>query len=135
MWRESEHDARGFAKHGHTIAIDCDNTLLRSEHEGLELVGIGLQNIVAVAMPDAVLVMDSSRSQHVKLAIKELKAHSATQAKQFPKDHRPWGWFESLVTGNRFKVKRIVVNPGAALSLQFHYHRAKIGLWSRAQHA
>ena len=76
MWRESEHDARGFAKHGHTIAIDCDNTLLRSEHEGLELVGIGLQNIVAVAMPDAVLVMDSSRSQHVKLAIKELKALS-----------------------------------------------------------
>lgn len=125
VWRESERDKRGVVTHGHATAIDCDNTLLRSEDEGLELVGIGLENIVAIAMPDAVLVADASRSQHVKLAVQELKSRGAIQAEQFPKDHRPWGWFESLVVGNRFQVKRIVVHPGAALSLQSHHHRAE----------
>jgi mannose-1-phosphate guanylyltransferase/mannose-6-phosphate isomerase len=125
VWRESERDARGVATHGAATAIDCDNTLLRSEHEGLELVGLGLENIVAIAMPDAVLVADASRAQHVKLAVQDLKNRSAKQAEQFPKDHRPWGWFETLVTGDRFHVKRIVVHPGAALSLQSHHHRAE----------
>lgn len=125
VWRESKRDARGVATHGPATAIDCDNTLLRSEHEGLELVGLGLKNIMAIAMPDAVLVADASRSQHVKLAVQELKSRSATQAEQFPKDHRPWGWFETLATGDRFHVKRIVVHSGAALSLQSHHHRAE----------
>ena len=87
--------------------------------------GIGLNNIVAVAMNDAVLVADASRGQDVKLAVQSLKEQGALQAEQFPKDHRPWGWFESLVIGNRFQVKRIVVHPGAALSLQSHHHRAE----------
>jgi mannose-1-phosphate guanylyltransferase/mannose-6-phosphate isomerase len=123
--RESEKDDRGVATSGHATAIDCDNTLLRSEHEGLELVGIGLENIVAIALPDAVLVADVSRSQDVKLAVQKLKAKNAMQAELFPKDHRPWGWFESLVIGGRFQVKRIVVHPGGALSLQSHHHRAE----------
>ena len=61
----------------------------------LEVVGIGLSNIMAVAMNDAVLVADMSRAQDVKKAVTALKAKQAVQATQFPKDHRPWGWFES----------------------------------------
>lgn len=91
----------------------------------MEIVGIGLRNIVAIAMKDAVLVADTSRSQDVKLAVTALTAKHAKQATMFPKDHRPWGWFESLVMGDRFQVKRIFVHPGAALSLQSHHHRAE----------
>ena len=125
VWRESGQDDRGVALSGPATAIDCDNTLLRSEDDGLQVVGIGLNNIVAVAMADAVLVADASRAQDVKLAVTALKERAAKQAEAFPKDHRPWGWFESLVIGERFQVKRIVVHPGAALSLQSHHHRSE----------
>jgi mannose-1-phosphate guanylyltransferase/mannose-1-phosphate guanylyltransferase/mannose-6-phosphate isomerase len=125
IWRESARDGRGVALSGPATALDCDNTLLRSEDETLEVVGIGLKDIIAVAMPDAVLVADAARAQDVKQAVAALKAKSARQAEAFPKDHRPWGWFESLVVGNRFQVKRIVVHPGAALSLQSHHHRSE----------
>ncbi len=125
VWRETGPDARGVVATGPATAIDCDDTLLRSEDEALELVGIGLKNIVAVAMPDAVLVADATRAQEVKRAVAALKEKRAKQAESFPKDHRPWGWFESLVIGERFQVKRIVVHPGAALSLQSHHHRSE----------
>jgi mannose-1-phosphate guanylyltransferase / mannose-6-phosphate isomerase len=125
VWREMGPDARGVATAGAATAIDCDNSLLRSESEGLALVGIGLQDIIAVAMPDAVLVAHKSRAQDVKLAVAALKATASKQAETFPRDHRPWGWFETLVLANRFQVKRIVVHPGAALSLQSHVHRAE----------
>lgn len=125
VWRVSDRDDRGVATSGKATAIDCDNTLLRSESDALVLVGIGLDNIIAVATNDAVLVADASRSQDVKQAVQSLKAQKATQAEQFPKDHRPWGWFESLVISDRFQVKRIVVHPGGALSLQSHHHRAE----------
>ncbi|MFW8595907.1 mannose-1-phosphate guanylyltransferase/mannose-6-phosphate isomerase [Cribrihabitans neustonicus] len=125
VWREAQPDARGVVAHGNATAIDCADSLLRSEDAGLELVGIGLENIIAVAMPDAVLVADASRAQDVKQAVAALKATGAPQATRFPKDHRPWGWFESLAVGDRFQVKRIHVHPGAALSLQSHHHRAE----------
>ncbi len=125
VWRETGPDARGVALSGPATALDCDDTLLRSEDDALEVVGIGLKNIIAVAMPDAVLVADASRAQDVKQAVAALKAKQAKQAESFPKDHRPWGWFESLVIGERFQVKRIVVHPGAALSLQSHHHRSE----------
>jgi mannose-1-phosphate guanylyltransferase/mannose-1-phosphate guanylyltransferase/mannose-6-phosphate isomerase len=125
VWRESGPDPRGVALSGPATAIDCDDTLLRSEDAGLEVVGIGLRNVIAVAMPDAVLVADAARAQEVKQAVAALKAKSAKQAEAFPKDHRPWGWFECLALGPRFQVKRIVVHPGAALSLQSHHHRSE----------
>jgi mannose-1-phosphate guanylyltransferase/mannose-6-phosphate isomerase len=109
----------------HAIAIDCANTLLRSESAALELVGIGLSDIVAVAMPDAVIIAHKADSQRVKEAVAALKARGAKQATQFPTDHRPWGYYESLVLADRFQVKRIVVKPGAALSLQSHHHRSE----------
>ncbi|MFV2033765.1 MAG: cupin domain-containing protein, partial [Halocynthiibacter sp.] len=74
---------------------------------------------------DAVLVASKDRAQDVKAVVEALRSEGAPQAEAFPRDHRPWGWFESLVTGDRFQVKRIVVHPGAALSLQSHVHRAE----------
>lgn len=123
VWRETAKD--GVSLSGPATAIDCSDTLLRSEMEGQAVVGIGLDNIVAIAMPDAVLVAHKDRTQDVKEAVTRLKAAKAPQAEAFPKDHRPWGWFESLVIGDRFQVKRIVVHPGAALSLQSHHHRSE----------
>ena len=125
VWRESDPDGDGVVTSGGATAIECRDTLLRSETDGLEVVGIGLEDIVVVAMNDAVLVAHKDRAQDVKSAVNALKAKGAAQAETFPRDHRPWGWFESLAVGNRFQVKRIVVHPGAALSLQSHHHRAE----------
>ncbi|MEM7295351.1 MAG: mannose-1-phosphate guanylyltransferase/mannose-6-phosphate isomerase [Pseudomonadota bacterium] len=125
VWRESELDGSGVAQSGPATAINCENTLLRSEAEGQEVVGIGLKDTIVVAMQDAVLVADASRAQDVKQAVSVLKDKGAKQAVEFPKDHRPWGWFETLALGERFQVKRIVVTPGASLSLQSHHHRSE----------
>lgn len=76
-------------------------------------------------MPDAVLVAPRERAQDVKKAVELLKLKDIPQAEIFPKDHRPWGWFESLVLSDGFQVKRIYVKPGAALSLQSHKHRSE----------
>ncbi|NYS24808.1 mannose-1-phosphate guanylyltransferase/mannose-6-phosphate isomerase [Rhodobacteraceae bacterium 2376] len=125
VWRESGPDAEGMVTHGDAVAIDCQDSLLRAEADSQRLVGIGLRDIVAIAMPDAVLVAHKDHAQEVKQAVAALKAAGAPQAEAFPRDHRPWGWFESLALGPRFQVKRIVVHPGAALSLQSHHHRAE----------
>jgi mannose-1-phosphate guanylyltransferase/mannose-1-phosphate guanylyltransferase/mannose-6-phosphate isomerase len=125
VWREAGPDADGNVCSPNATAIDCTGTLLRSESDRQQIVGIGLTDIVAVAMPDAVLVAHRKDAQRVKEAVAALKARGAAQAESFPVDHRPWGWFESLVIGERFQVKRIVVHPGAALSLQSHHHRSE----------
>ncbi|MBV7397351.1 mannose-1-phosphate guanylyltransferase/mannose-6-phosphate isomerase [Mameliella sediminis] len=125
VWLESARDEDGNAVSDHATAFDCENTLLRAESDEQELIGIGLKNMVAVSMRDAVMVADMSEAQNVKKAVKLLKKRGAKQATSFPVDHRPWGWFESLVIGERFQVKRIHVHPGAALSLQSHHHRSE----------
>ena len=118
-------DDKGVAVSENAHAIDCQNSLLRSENETQQIVGLGLNEIIAVAMPDAVLVADKNRSPDVKFVVEKLKALNVHQAEIFPKDHRPWGWFERIAIGDRFQVKRIYVNPGAALSLQSHLHRSE----------
>lgn len=125
VWRQGARDAAGNVTAGSVTAIGCQDSLLRSESEGLALVGIGLDGMVAVAMKDAVLVAPKARAQEVKEAVERLRASSVGQADTFPLDHRPWGWFESLAIGKRFQVKRIHVHPGAALSLQSHFHRSE----------
>ena len=125
IWRDLESDEAGVVTGIDATAIDCSNVLLRSENEAQHLVGLGLQDIIAIAMPDAVLVAHKRRSQDVSLVVKKLKNKGIMQAETFPKDHRPWGWFESLVIADRFQVKRILVFPGAALSLQSHHHRSE----------
>ena len=125
VWREAGPDEAGLVTYGPATAIDSSNSLLRAEDDKQQLVGIGLDGIIAVAMPDAVLIAHKDRAQDVKRAVEALKAQGAAQAETLPRDYRPWGWFESLVSGPRFQVKRIVVHPGAALSLQSHHHRAE----------
>lgn len=125
VWSESTPDADGVATSEGATAIDCHDVLLRSEVDGLEVVGIGLDDIAVVAMPDAVLVARKSEGQRVKEAVTALRAKGASQAVQLPRDYRPWGWYESLAVGDRFQVKRIHVHPGAALSLQSHHHRSE----------
>ena len=125
VWSESKSDALGNVTSATAHAIECTNSLLRSESSGQQVVGIGLNDFMAIAMPDAVLVAPKDRAQDVKKAVALLKARDIAQAEIFPKDHRPWGWFESLALGERFQVKRICVKPGAALSLQSHNHRSE----------
>jgi len=118
-------DADGVSTHGASLAVECTNTLLRSEGGDVHLVGLGLDNIVAIAMPDAVLVADRSRVADLGVVVKEMRKRAVRQADTFPRDHRPWGYFETLTLRDRFQVKRIVVKPGAALSLQSHVHRSE----------
>lgn len=125
VWKEMGPDENGVSLSLHAHAIDCNNTLLRSESVSQEIVGLGLNNIIAIAMPDAVLIAHKDKAQDVKRVVSNLKSRQVSQAEIFPKDFRPWGWFESLVSSQRFQVKRITVNPGAALSLQSHHHRSE----------
>ena len=121
----SKLDEKGVAVSENAHSIDCQNSLLRSESFSQQIVGLGLKDIIAVAMPDAVLVANKERAQDVKSVVEKLKVLNIRQAEIFPKDHRPWGWFESIALGDRFQVKRICVKPGAALSLQSHHHRSE----------
>lgn len=125
VWKESNPDKDGNVCSENATAIECKDTLLRSEFDGLEVVGIGLENIIAIAMSDAVVIAKKSESQKIRLAVDELSLKSKKQAIEFPKEHRPWGWYESLVIGSHFQVKKIMVKPGASLSLQSHLHRAE----------
>lgn len=83
-------------------------------------------------MGDAVLVADKSQAQRVKEAVDALKSRGATQAVQLPRDYRPWGWYESLVVGGRFRVKRIVVNPGPRSVCKATIIGQSIGSWLKA---
>ena len=125
VWREAAADASGTVTTGPATALECQDTLLHAASEDQQLIGLGLTDIVAVAMPDAVLVAHKDCAQEVKQVVAKLKSQGVTQAETLPRDYRPWGWYESLVVGQRFQVKRIVVHPGAALSLQSHHHRAE----------
>ncbi|MGJ8621905.1 MAG: mannose-1-phosphate guanylyltransferase/mannose-6-phosphate isomerase [Yoonia sp.] len=125
VWREGAGDAEGVVSEGPATAIDCTDTLLQATDDRQQLVGIGLKDIIAVAMPDAVLIAHKDRAQDVKIAVAKLKEAGVAQAETLPRDYRPWGWYEGIALGSRFQVKRIVVHPGAALSLQSHHHRSE----------
>jgi mannose-1-phosphate guanylyltransferase/mannose-6-phosphate isomerase len=125
LWEVSKPDAQGNAASGDVTMIDCEGAFLRSEDPNMTLVGLGLKDIVAVAMRDAVLVADKSRSQDVKGVVETLKSAGRGQAEDYPRFHRPWGWYETLCLDQRFQVKRIMVKPGGVLSLQSHRHRSE----------
>ena len=125
VWSDSDKDENGNAVSDAAHAIDCENSLLRSESPSQQLVGLGLENIIAISMPDAVLIANKDRAQDVKKVVDRLRENAIPQAEVFPKDHRPWGWFESLILSDCFQVKRICINPGAALSLQSHKFRSE----------
>ena len=93
IWREGEADSAGVVTNGPSTALDCKNTLLQATSDTQQLVAMGLEHIIAVAMPDAVLVAHKDRAQDVKIAVTKLKEKGATQAETLPRDYRPWGWY------------------------------------------
>ena len=123
VWDVSTKDAAGNASHGDALMRDSRNTLV---HATSRLVGvIGLDDVVVVETPDAVLVTHRSRSQDVKQIVGQLQRDGRTEHTLHRQVHRPWGWYDSIDSGSRFQVKRIMVKPGATLSLQKHHHRAE----------
>ena len=125
VWQEFKQDDNGVVLSQNAHAIECKNTLLRSDSKNQEIVGLGLEDIVAISMPDAVLVANKNKSQDVKKVVELLRSKNIPQSEIFTKDYRPWGLFEILSEGIGFKVKKISVNPGASLSLQSHKHRSE----------
>ncbi|ODU59827.1 MAG: mannose-1-phosphate guanylyltransferase/mannose-6-phosphate isomerase [Comamonadaceae bacterium SCN 68-20] len=123
LWDVLPHDAQGNAHTGQTLAIDTRDSLLFSET--CLVATVGVDNLVVVETPDAILVADKRKTQDVKKIVAELKAQQRPLAFTHRKVHRPWGWYDSIDSGERFQVKRIVVKPGAKLSLQMHHHRAE----------
>jgi mannose-1-phosphate guanylyltransferase/mannose-6-phosphate isomerase len=123
VWQVSAKDARGNASVGDTMVSDSSNTLV---HATSRLVGIvGLSDVVVVETPDAVLVTDRAHSQDVKAIVSRLNSAGRSEHTLHRQVHRPWGWYDSIDSGSRFQVKRIMVKPGATLSLQMHHHRAE----------
>ena len=123
IWKNSKSDENGVVLKGKTKAINCKNSLIYSEDDRMTLVGVGVEDIIAVAMSDAVLLAKKGRSQDVKMAIDLLNKEESKLTIEFNKTNRPWGWFKTIFQGQNFKVKQIYVNPSASLSLQSHKHR------------
>ncbi|HYE71027.1 MAG TPA: mannose-1-phosphate guanylyltransferase/mannose-6-phosphate isomerase [Aquabacterium sp.] len=123
VWQVLPKDAAGNAQVGDAIVKDSHNTLV---HASSRLVSaVGLSDIVIVETADAVLVADRERSQEVKQIVAHLGREQRGEQALHRKVHRPWGWYDSIDAGPRFQVKRIMVKPGASLSLQKHHHRAE----------
>jgi mannose-1-phosphate guanylyltransferase/mannose-6-phosphate isomerase len=123
LWSVVEQDGDGNAHRGDVIARDCRNTLAMSEKRLVAL--IGLDDVVVVDTDDALLVARRDRVQEVKEIVTALKAGKRSQATWHRKVYRPWGSYDGIDSGERFQVKRIIVKPGASLSLQMHHHRAE----------
>ncbi len=123
VWSVLPKDPDGNAHVGDVLATDSHNTLVHATSRLVSLVGV--KNLVVVETPDAVLVAERSRSQDVKHIVNDLQQQKREEHTLHRKVHRPWGWYDSIDEGGRFKVKRIQVKPGASLSLQKHHHRAE----------
>jgi mannose-1-phosphate guanylyltransferase/mannose-6-phosphate isomerase len=123
LWERGSHDARDNDVHGDVQLHDVSHSYIRSDRR--LVVGIGLENLVVVDTPDALLVAHRGETQRVREAVETLKASGRTEHKTHRVVHRPWGCYEDIDAGDRFRVKRIVVDPGQKLSLQWHHHRAE----------
>ena len=123
LWDIEAKDAHGNVIHGDVHAADTRNALLIAQHRLLACVG--LEDVVVVETPDAVMVARKDKAQAIGAMVAELKAAGRAECLAHRKVHRPWGSYDGIESGERFQVKRIVVEPGASLSLQMHYHRAE----------
>jgi mannose-1-phosphate guanylyltransferase / mannose-6-phosphate isomerase len=121
--RLSARDAQGNSLRGRAVALDSRNVLVRA-HDQLTAV-VGLDNVIVVTTPDAVLVLNADRAESIKQLVEQLKIEKRPEATKHKRDYRPWGYYQSVDQGARYQVKRIVVKPGARLSLQKHFHRAE----------
>jgi mannose-1-phosphate guanylyltransferase/mannose-6-phosphate isomerase len=123
VWNVLPKDEAGNAHLGDVLTTDSRNTLVHATSRLVSLVGV--EGLIVVETPDAVLVANKTRSQDVKHIVTQLQRTKREEHTLHRKVHRPWGWYDSIDEGGRFKVKRIQVKPKASLSLQKHHHRAE----------
>ncbi len=123
LWDFGPKDPRGNVTLGDVMLVGSDNCYARSD--GMLTAVVGVKDTIVVTTEDAVLVMHRDRAQDVKKVVERLRADGRHEAAAHSRCYRPWGFYESLINGTRFQVKRIVVKPGEKLSLQKHFHRAE----------
>ncbi len=123
LWDIAPHDANGNHTSGETVLEDTSGCYIHSERALVATIGV--QDLIIVDTPDALLVADRSRSQEVSGIVKRLKAEGRREQEQHIRNFRPWGYFETLSLGGRFQVKKLHVKPGAKLSMQMHHHRSE----------
>ncbi|WP_301102215.1 mannose-1-phosphate guanylyltransferase/mannose-6-phosphate isomerase [Propionivibrio sp.] len=123
LWEVLPKNDEGNVAQGDVVLLDCRNTLAMSE--GRLLACLGVEDMIVVETPDAVLVAHRSRTQEVKRIVDHLKREGRAEGQLHRKVFRPWGSYDGVDVGERFLVKRIIVKPGASLSLQMHHHRAE----------
>jgi mannose-1-phosphate guanylyltransferase/mannose-6-phosphate isomerase len=116
-------DDNGNVLEGPVVVMETQNSLVRSE--GALTAVVGLDNLVVVTTPDAVLVAAKDKAPMVKEMVARLANEGHTEATEHLRIHRPWGWYQRIDIGDRFQVKHICVKPGGTLSLQRHHHRAE----------
>ncbi len=123
VWEHSPRDEQGVAREGRVHTTDVTDSYLRSD--GRLLCVLGVSGLAVIDTADAVLVAPIERAQEVRRVVAELEAQGAPEASTPARVHRPWGWYQTMDLGERFRVKRLVVAPGKKLSLQWHHHRAE----------
>jgi mannose-1-phosphate guanylyltransferase/mannose-6-phosphate isomerase len=123
LWDVKEHDEQGNVFEGDVLNYEVTNSYIHADERLIAV--IGMDNCIIVETADAVLVADKDKSQQVKTMVKQLKDRGREEAVLHKRVYRPWGSYETLDETGRFKVKRIIVKPGAQLSLQMHHHRAE----------
>lgn len=123
LWETSDQDVDGNVLRGRVISQASRNCYLRSEHR--LVVGLGVEDLVVVETDDVVLVAHRDRAQEIKAVVQRLEAAGARESQAHRRIYRPWGSYDGVTEGDRWQVKKIVVNPGASLSLQMHHHRAE----------
>ena len=123
LYEEGEKDKKGNVIFGDVVLSNSNNSYFHST--GRLIAGIGLNDLIVVETKDAVLISPLKEAQKVKNLVQELSNANKEEAVSSPIVYRPWGSYESLSKGDRFQVKRIIVQPGQKLSLQMHYHRAE----------
>jgi mannose-1-phosphate guanylyltransferase / mannose-6-phosphate isomerase len=123
LWETADRDPAGNVLRGRVIGEDVRNCYLRSEHR--LVVGLGVEDLVVVETDDVVLVAHRDRAQDIKRVVGQLEAVGAPESRAHRRIYRPWGHYDGVVEGDRWQVKKILVKPGASLSLQKHHHRAE----------
>jgi mannose-1-phosphate guanylyltransferase/mannose-6-phosphate isomerase len=124
LWEVSSKDGEGNSIAGDIVTLDVSNSILRSQSEAT-VAAIGLDNMVVMATRDAILIAPLSRAEDVKAIVRKMDAAGYGSVNSPARVFRPWGSYERMDSGDRFQTKRIVVNPGASLSLQKHKHRSE----------
>jgi mannose-1-phosphate guanylyltransferase / mannose-6-phosphate isomerase len=124
VWDVSDHDAAGNATDGPVLLMDSHNSLVRSDESVLTTV-VGLDDIIVISTADAVLVASRTKAEQVKALVEQLKVHNYRAAVEHRRIYRPWGYYQDIDIAARYRVKRIVVKSGNALSLQKHFHRSE----------